>query len=168
MRTNEEFVGEVRRRSVVYKEKQKRKKRILISCIPLMLCCICIIAVYLRTDHIMNISDGAENAGGVADGASGTVFACKAVINGHPRLGESYETENTDDILALENAVKNALYNSLEIKEGEAYGYTVTFTMSNGTEESYIISDNTISINGKIYVIPDSFISEITQLINNY
>lgn len=166
MRTNEEFIGEIKRRSIAYKEKQKKKRRIIMSCIPLILCFACIVAVHLRIDHVKNTSDGAEDVGAIMDGATATLFARAAVISDHPALGDSFTVEDKDKVHALENAVRYAIYYSSEMKSGEISGYAVTFTMSNSTTESYIISNNAICFNGNTYVVEGSYISEIERLVD--
>ncbi|MBQ7835724.1 MAG: hypothetical protein IJ389_00535 [Clostridia bacterium] len=171
MRTNEAFKAEVLRRSSIVKSRQRSLRKILLTCIPLIICCTFVAIYMLKTISQGNIADGAENANdiiGMADGAT-ISSAVKAVISDTDQNnGKDLTVENSTTAASLYSAITNALHNNLQVLDDDiaCEGYTVTFTMSSGAIESYTVSGVYICFDSQKFLIGDRYMNEIENLMD--
>ncbi len=194
-RTNEEFKAEILSRSDKIIKKRKRAKRIVMCCVPLLLCSF--IGIYalalggvtkgsserldggignildVNNDNSFSKEDAAAPEVSVEmDGADETLMAGDTTMAGAVAVtvqsiekGISSHVNDKNAAVKLYELISNVVEEKAFCEKSAQVEYAVTIHFENNTIKSYSIAGNALICGNEIYLIDNTWYDSILQLV---
>lgn len=194
MRNLEQRIAEIDRRSKkIFKERKRRGKRILMACIPLVLCIgLCILPAMMTASSEASGTNGAVTGSLTGDGAESIASAVAKIevfgadvslcytqasdillISDYLNACTVTEPESSEvaDGGIMDEAVQETVHGSDDrngvVSGASSVGYTITLVMREGENTEYLLAGNTLKdrSTNQTYTLSQKQIKELKDLL---
>lgn len=188
MRSNEERIAEIYRRSeAIIRQRKKRRKQVLLACVPLVLCMTLFAAFVLPAMMPASMKDAAAPENMLADASGGRgLYAAKVKVTG-PNLVLLHTLQQ--EVLRISDYINNCTLEppaSPETPENNGVpgkeaadthygditdtadtGYTITLFLEDGSKTQYRLEDGLLRNleTNKAYPLSPTQVSELKALL---